>query len=231
VARGGSVIAPELLQAAVPALRELSAATIGRVGALASLRRFSPRAVLYRSGDPPSALFFVLSGRVRVTRELERSTHVLHGEGPGGVLGEIPLFGGGPYPGTATAVEPTRCAVLSISHVETLLREEPEFARFALQRIAGKAHVILRRLDELSAYTVTARLAAHLQARARAGVEREITLGMTQSALAEELGTAREVVVRSLRELCDAGAIRRTGRSRFVVASAARLGTLAAPRR
>jgi CRP-like cAMP-binding protein len=167
---------------------------------------------------------------VRVTRELERAAHVLHSEGPGGVLGEIPLFGGGPYPGTATAAEPTRCAVLATAHVELLLREEPEFARFALRRIATRAHVILRRLDELSAYTVTARLAAYLLARARTSAEAELTLGMSQGALAEELGTAREVVVRSLRSLCEAGAIRRIGRSRFAVSSAERLRSLSLPR-
>ena len=36
--------------------------------------------------------------------------------------------------------------------------------------------------------------------------------------------------VRALRTLCEAGAIRRTGRSRFAVASAARLRALALPR-
>jgi CRP/FNR family transcriptional regulator, cyclic AMP receptor protein len=224
------VIAPDLLRDAVPALRELSTDVLRRVATSATLRRYPARAVLYRVGDPPAALFLVLSGRVRVTRDVDVATHVLHGEGPGGVLGAIPLFGGGPYPGTATAVQTTQCAVLASADVERLLREEPEFARFALRHIAGRAHVLLRRLDELSAYTVTARLAAHLLARANESGGAELTLGMTQGALAEELGTAREVVVRALRGLCDAGALRRTGRSRFAVASAARLRALASPR-
>jgi CRP-like cAMP-binding protein len=186
--------------------------------------------VLYRAGDPPAALFLILSGRVRVTRELPRAAHVLHAEVAGGVRGEIPMFGGGPYPGTATAVEPTRGAVLSSAHVELLLREEPAFARFALRRIAGRAHVILRRLDELSSYTVSARLAAHLPARSEDAGGAELTLGMSQESLAEELCTAREVLVRALRALCEAGAIRRTGRSRFTAASAERLRSLAMPR-
>jgi hypothetical protein len=38
------------------------------------------------------------------------------------------------------------------------------------------------------------------------------------------------VPVRSLRTLCAAGAIRRTGRSRFVVSDAARLREMARPR-
>ena len=224
------MIAPALLRRSVPVLGELPDAVLHVVASLATPRRFPARAVLYRAGDPPSALFFVLSGRVRVTRELARGAHVLHAETVGGVLGEIPLFGGGPYPGTATAVEPVTCAVLAAAHVERLLRDSPEFARFALRRIASRAHVILRRLDELSAYSVTARLAAHLVMRHDESTASAVTLGMSQGALAEELGTAREVVVRSLRALCDAGAIQRIGRSRFVVVNEAALRSMAMPR-
>ncbi|MEO6526246.1 MAG: Crp/Fnr family transcriptional regulator [Gemmatimonadaceae bacterium] len=225
------MIALEVLRESVPALHELPERVLRRVASMAVPRRYAARAVLYRAGDPPAALFLLLSGRVRVTRDLRRTAQVLHAEGAGGVLGEIPLFGGGPYPATATALEPTRCAVLSAAHVELLLREEPAFARFALRRIAGRARVILRRLDELSAFTVTARVASHLLARARSASGPELTLGTSQGALAEELGTAREVLVRALRTLCDAGAIKRTGRSRFVVANAERLRSLAMPKR
>jgi DNA-binding GntR family transcriptional regulator len=53
---------------------------------------------------------------------------------------------------------------------------------------------------------------------ARAEASRgEFTLGMSQAELATELGTAREVIVRSLSALVEAGALRRTGRSRFAV--------------
>ena len=214
----------------LPALSGLSERVIGRIVAEATTRRYAARAVLYRAGDAPTALYFVLSGHVRVARAIDGASPVLHHEGPGGVLGEIPLFGGGPYPATATAAEPVRCAVLSADVVERLLREEPEFARFALARIARRARVLLQRLDELSAYTVTARLATYLLAQARRPGSTALDLGMTQSALADHLGTAREVVVRSLRALCDAGAIRRAGRSRFVVADVARLRARARPR-
>jgi CRP/FNR family transcriptional regulator len=146
------------------------------------------------------------------------------------VLGEIPVFGGGSYPATATALEPVRCAVLGADVVERLLVEEPEFARFALRRMARRARVVLERLDELSEYTVTARAAAYLCARAEEEGASELHLGMSQASLAEQLGTVREVLVRALRALCDAGAIRRVGRSRFVVVDARRLSELTRPR-
>ncbi|HKH92939.1 MAG TPA: Crp/Fnr family transcriptional regulator [Gemmatimonadaceae bacterium] len=220
--------APSLAQ--FPALAGLSAPIARRIAVAAVSRRYVRHAVLFRAGDAPAALHFVLGGRVRVARRVEGASSVLHFEDVGGVLGEIPVFGGGPYPATATAVSAVRCAVLSLDVVERLLREEPEFARFALSRLARRAHVVLQRLDELSAYTVTARLAAYLCDVANRDDAGVIELGMSQAALADQLGTAREVLVRSLRALCDAGAIRRIGRSRFALSDADALRTMGRPR-
>lgn len=213
-----------------PALAELSPRVVRRLVAAAVIRRYQRRAVLFRAGDAPAALHFVLSGRVRVARRTDSGSSVLHFEEAGGVLGEIPVFGGGAYPATATAAESVRCAVLTAGTVERLLAEEPEFARFALHRIARRARSVLERLDELSDYSVKARVAGFLLARAEITSRRSIDLGMSQAALADRLGTVREVVVRSLRALCGDGAIRRDGRSRFVVADEQRLRELARPR-
>jgi CRP-like cAMP-binding protein len=224
-----TVIEPALLRASVPALAELPESLVRRLATLLVPRRFPTRAVLYRAGDPASALYLILSGRVRVAREVARADRVLHFEGPGGVLGEIPLFGGGPYPATATAAEHTRCEVLAAEDVERLVREEPAFARFALRRLAMRARGLLHRLDELTSLGVTARLAAHLLGRAVSAGGGDFTLGSSQEALADELGTAREVLVRSLRALCELGALRRTGRARFAVADLPKLRAAAAP--
>jgi CRP/FNR family transcriptional regulator len=208
----------------------LSPRVARRVAAAAVIKRHPRRAVLFRRGDSPASLHFVLSGRVRVARRVESGATVLHVEEAGGVLGEIPAFGGGPYPATATASEAVRCAVLTADAIERLLAEEPEFARFALRRVERRAKVLLARLDELSDYTVTARVAGHLGALAERSPSGVISLGMSQASLAEQLGTAREVLVRSLRTLCAEGAIRRVGRARFVVANAERLRELSRPR-
>lgn len=223
------MIEPALLRASIPALAELPDATLEWLARALVTRRFAARAVLFHAGDPATALYFVLGGRIRVLQEGEGTTRLLHHEGPGGVLGEIPVFGGGPYPATATAVEPTRCAVLSAADAERLLSAEPAFARFALRRMAVRARVLLHRLEELASYGVTARVAAHLLARAEASSDGELTLGMSQADLADELGTAREVLVRSLRALCTLGAIRRSGRARFRVTSLALLRAAAMP--
>jgi CRP/FNR family transcriptional regulator, dissimilatory nitrate respiration regulator len=211
----------------LPEFDGLSERLLATIAALAIEQRFAPRRTLYRAGDPVSGLYFILAGRVRVSRETESQTHMLHFEGAGGMLGEIPVFGGGSFPATAVATEPTRCLHVPVDAVERLLRNEPEFARFALRRLAIRARSLLRRIDELTTTTITARVAAYLLDRAAESENGEFTLGMSQQALAEELDTAREVIVRSLGALIDAQAISRVGRSRFAVRRMATLRAIA----
>jgi CRP/FNR family transcriptional regulator, dissimilatory nitrate respiration regulator len=221
------MITSDELRRVLPALAELPPATLEEVARAAIERRYGAKRVLYRSGDAADGLYIVLSGKVLVVRETSRDTQMLHTETTGGVLGEIPIFGGGAFPATATAVEPTRCAHLPIGVVERLLRGEPEFARFALKRLAARAQSLLRRIDELTASTITSRLAQVIMERAAAARGSDFTLGMSQEALAMELGTAREVVVRALGALVEAKAIERTGRSRFRVRQARTLQSIA----
>lgn len=42
-------------------------------------------------------LYVVLSGRVRVLRHTPQRFELLHFQEPGGILGEIPVFGGGEF--------------------------------------------------------------------------------------------------------------------------------------
>jgi CRP/FNR family transcriptional regulator len=178
--------------------------------------RFRAKQSLFRAGVQADALYFIVSGRVRVSRATSDRVELLHTEGPGGVLAEIPVFGGGTFPATAVATEPTQCLKLPISAVRRLLREEPDFASYAVARLATRAQSLLRRIDELTVSTIPMRVAAHIASRAG---RTPFTLGMTQAALAEEIGTAREVVVRAIAGIVRAGAIRRVGRSRYEVVS------------
>jgi CRP-like cAMP-binding protein len=217
------VIDARRLRAGIPAFDGLPDGTLSRIAALVVERKYARGAVLFRSGSTADGLYFVLSGRVHVSRETRSRSEFLHAEAAGGVLGEIPAFGGGPFPATARAVAATTCGYLSRQAIERLLTEDPGFARFAVRRLAERAMALLRRIDELTATTITSRLADYLLDRYAASDSDGFTLGMSQEALASELGTAREVVVRGLAALVRSGAIARSGRSRFTVRDEATL--------
>lgn len=191
----------------------------------AALRRFAAEEVLFTAGSSSRGLFVILEGSVRVLRVAADRQHVVHTEGPGGTLGEVPMFEGGPYPATAIAAEPTLCVVFTRDALRAAMTADASLAWTFLSRLSGRVRGLVQRLDGLAAHSVQARLAALILARAGSGTA--VNLGGTQASVAEELGTVREVVVRALRELKATGAIATGGRGKLTVRDAALLRRLA----
>lgn len=209
---------PERTISAVPWLSGVSAAGRRELAARSVTRRFDSEAVLWRRGDEPRGLFIVLEGAVRVVRGSGGRQYVLHREGPGGTLGEVPLFGGGTYPATVIAEEPTECLVFSLQALEAAIAQDPRLAILLLGRLAGRVRELANRLDRVTTQPVAQRLAAYLLRRhEEAGGP--FSLGQSQTKVAEDLGTVREVVVRELRALVANGTIRRAGSARYSVAN------------
>lgn len=181
--------------------------------------RFEPNAVMFLAGSEPRGWYIVLEGKVRVVRGSGSRQHVVHTEERGGTLGEVPLFGGGTHPATGIAAEPTQCALFSRAALEAAIGEAPAIAFIIARRLASRVRHLVDRLDERSARSVRARLIEFLLARPTHGAG-SITLGMTQQALAEELGTVREVVSREIRELAHRGWIEALGGGRYRVLAA-----------
>ena len=221
------MIDPDLLARAIPALRELPPAALRRLAAVAVARRVRPRAAIFRAAERPAALHFLLEGRVRVVQESAGRVRVVHWEEAGGTLGEVPTFGAVAYPATAIAATPVLIASVSGDVARRLAAEDPALAGFFLTRLAHRAAGLLDQLQRVRGATVTARLARHLLERAHDHREAPFTLGMSQAALAEELGTVREVLVRSLASLKRSGAVVLAGRGRYRIAKPSILRALA----
>src|SRR5690242_16962371 len=97
-------ITPETLLSLLPQLESVGERALADLARASSLRSYRTNAVLYRAGDAADGLYLVLSGRVIVRRETASRSEMLHTERAGGVLGEIPVFGGGRFPATAVAL-------------------------------------------------------------------------------------------------------------------------------
>lgn len=171
-------------------------------------RSFAAGETLFRAGETPWGIFVVLEGRIRVVRGEASRQVVVHTEGPGGTLADVPLFAGGALPGTAIATEPSVCAIFPKEALRAAIAANPDIAFALLARLALRVRELVGRLDQVSSKSVAARLATYLLRRSEERHSAIVSLGMTQSGLAEELGTVREVIVRELRALRTAGIVR-----------------------
>ena len=194
-------------------------ALAARDGRTLSLER---GARLFVAGAAVRGLHLVVTGGVRVVRESVERAVVVHHEGPGGLLGEVALFTDGVYPGSAVATEPTALRLVPADAVRRALAAEPAIAELLLRRLARRTREVIERLDRVAHLTVVRRVALHLLARAatsargRAAGPPVVSLGMTQTALAEELGTVKPIVVRELGTLRRLGLVEAVGAGRGV---------------
>jgi len=201
-------------------------------------KRIRTGEVLWSAGDPAEGIAVVLEGKIRILRGSGGRQVVIHWGEPGATLGEVAFFTDGSYPATAIAAEPTRVLILTRSAVTRALAVDSNLALFFLRRMSLRVQGLVDRVDHLTGNRVQIRLArfvldrwriSHKSARGSgvASGTSAFSLGMTQTALAEELGTVREVIVRSLRELKQAGAIESAGDGKFRIQDVALLERLA----
>lgn len=200
----------------LPLFATTSAPAVAALAARAIEVRFAADEVIFLAGSKPRGWFVVVEGKVRVVKGADRQ-HVIHVEGPGGTLGEVPLFTGETHPATGIAAEPTRCALFDRASLESAIAECPEIAFLISRQLALRVKALVARLDDRSSLSVRARLVDFLVRRVEATSSNSISAGMTQQALAEELGTVREVVSRELRYLTRTNVIVPLGGGRYRV--------------
>ena len=217
----------EAVLAAIPYFRALPAADLRRVAARAVVRDVRRGESVFEEGAPAEGLFVVMKGRVRLVRTSRGGREqVLHSEGPGATLGEVPLLDGGGYVATAVATEAARLLYLPRGAVIDACRRHPDVALGIIRVLARRVRTFAGLVEQLSLKDLTARTAGLLLAESRAAGGATFELGATRDELAARLGTVRELVSRSLARLRAAGVIRVNGR-RVTIVDARRLAELA----
>jgi len=188
--------------------------------------------VLFVAGDECRGLYIIETGRVRIYRtNPEGREQVLHVEGPGRPVAELPLFDGGPYPASAVALEETRLLFLPRGDFESLYRTNPDIAQAVIRALGRRLRHLVHVTETLAFRDVAARLAlllvGYAERTGRATPEGiEITLDRTQEELAIEIGAARESVSRAMKQLRRKGLVRRIDRDHLLVPDISRLRAL-----
>ena len=116
------------------------------------------------------------------------------------------VFDDGPNPASAEAMCPVTLYVIAKSDLERILRDHPKVVSNATAVLAERMRHLLELVEDLSFRQVTGRLARLLLDYVGDGTGSRPRL--TQQEMAAAVGTAREVVGRSLRTLHEESAIR-----------------------
>jgi CRP/FNR family transcriptional regulator len=183
----------------------LPEAALARLTALAIEVRLTPGQTLFVQGEPCAGLYLVRRGRIRIYRAApDGREQVLRVARPGESFAEVPVFDGGTAPASAEAMELSTVYLLPTTSLITLVGSSPEIALGVLRVFAQRLRHLTMLVEDLSFRHVTSRVAKLLLQRA---VDEPDAPRLTQQEMAAMIGTAREVVARSLRSLEQQGAI------------------------
>lgn len=150
-------------------------------------------------GSPCNRYLMLLAGTVRVQHTAENGREiVLYRIGPGEscILTAAGLLSHEDYAAEGVAETDVRAAALVRDAFDRLLAGSPVFRSFVFQSYASRLTSLLTLVEEVAFQRVDARLARRLIVLA--GPDGQIET--THQRLAQELGTAREVVSRQLKE-------------------------------
>lgn len=173
-----------------------------------SLRLYQPGETILWHGEPCTGLCSVHRGGVKLFRLSSRGRElVVKVFGPGATFNEVPVFDGGSNVVNVAALEESEIWVIDPIVIQKLLHTDPAMADTVIQTLAQNLRQMIELVEELSFYQVTNRLARLLSQLPAEALEGQSSGRLTQDQIAARLGTVREVVARSLRELERSGAI------------------------
>jgi CRP/FNR family transcriptional regulator len=187
-------------------------------------RRFSAGEIVFSEGDPCAGMYVVESGHIRIFKTSAGGREqVLSIDGPGSSVAELPVFDGGSYPASVSAVEDSTLLFVSKQDFQALCLTHPQVALKVLRVVGARLRRLVGIIEELSFTTVRHRLAAFLVRLAQREGTRiaegiEITLPASNQELASQIGTVRELVSRNLSRFQQEKLIQMDGR-RIVIAN------------
>lgn len=184
---------------AVPALDGLEDTARTRLRALARPAALPAGTRVFGEGSPCHAYLILLSGEVRVQKVAESGREIVLyrvGAGETCVVTTACLMSGVDYDAEGVAETAITAQMLPESGFRELLGLSEAFRDFVFRAYGSRITGLLALIDEVAFGRMDRRLAACLTARARSDNE----LAATHQDLAVELGSAREVVSRLLKE-------------------------------
>ncbi len=192
----------------VPLFSQLGPPDLQRVLEVARERAYPKNSVILFEDDPGDALYVVKQGQVKVVLIGEDGREVILSVlGEGDFFGEMALIDDEPRSAHVIAMGDSTLLVLRREDFQGLLMQTPVIALAMLRELTRRLRRVDEKVGSLVLLDVNGRVARLLLDLAEeAGAER-ITRRLTHHTIAQMIGSSRETVSRTMRELADKGLI------------------------
>ncbi len=215
---------------AASSLGSLPQEVIADLTAGAKRLRIAARSTFHHEGEDSPHLELVLAGLVRVlVAAADGRTMTVRYARPGALLGVATLYAPVARPFGIQALSDSELLGFRPAIVRSCADREPRVARALLTETSERVMSFVAEFSGHAFANVRQRIARHLLDLASDHQRPdELLAPISQQELADAVGTVREVVVRVLRELREAGVVE-TGRDGIIIRDPERLSGIGSP--
>lgn len=166
--------------------------------------------ILFCEGDPATAFYVVVTGRMRVYKMSSTGREqTLINVGPGVSMAEAALFDDGKYPAYSVALEDSELIKIDRKGFFELIADKPQIALNMIALLSERLRRFTTKIEQLSLMGVVPRLAEYIARNAEGNDE--FALDISKGDLASLLGTVPETLSRAFAKLKSGGYIHETG--------------------
>lgn len=203
----------------VPIFSELKEETLSQLAQTGSVQSFSKESIILSEKEAGSALFIIISGKVKISRVSSEDTDkevILSILNPSDFFGEMSLLDGLERSATATAMEDSKIFIIQRNDFLQLLHDHPEVSITLLQEMTQRLRAAGMKIKALSLKDAEGKVATViLQLADDVGMIKhgvvEIEKLPFQHELANMAGTSRETISRTLHAFAKKGLIELEG--------------------
>jgi CRP-like cAMP-binding protein len=193
----------------VPLFAGLTPLEIESLAARGVEKRYPAGQVLFHEGEPCSSLFLIAHGSVRIYKTSGSGREIMLAiEAAPSSVAEVPLFDGGPYPATVSAVDEVLAFFIAKRDFQQACRLNPDLPLKVLAVAGQRLRQLVRTFESVTFGSVRQRLARSLLEFGQQAGANSFPLAVTHEELALRLGTVREVVSRNLSRFQAEGLLR-----------------------
>jgi len=192
----------------VPLFSDLAEPELGRFADITREREYPKNSVILFEDDPGDALYVVVKGQVKVVLIGEDGREVILSVlGEGEFFGEMALIDDEPRSAHVIAMEDSTLIVLRREDFQGILIQAPGIALAFLRELSRRLRRVDEKVGSLVLLDVHGRVAQLLLDLADETDGQRITRRLTHHTIAQMIGSSRETVSRTMRELVDKGMI------------------------
>lgn len=183
---------------ALPYFHSLDEIELSRLASTVVERSLDKDEIVFLEGEPCDGLYLVREGNIKIYKlSADGREQILSHVRRGGSFNEVAVFDGGPNPANAAAIEPSKLWVMPRQALFQAIQNHPAVAMAVVRNLGIRLRHLVNLVEDLSLRQVSERL-ARLLLQTASGDEPQ---PLTQQEMAARLGTVREMISRSLRQL------------------------------